>query len=323
MAAFTIYRSSDGSAPVLDGTVGSLVALLDACLVTGYGAKAAAGWTKPFTGTNKAAFKLGAGTGFYLRVQDDGPGAGGAAEARVTGYVTMSDVDTGTGPFPTAAQGLGGAIAALSFRKSSAADAAARSWIVVADSRTVYVFVLTTDFANVYLAFAFGDIYSFKSDDAYNCIIIAGNAEVNTASFLGDASLTISGTTAGHFIARGHTQLGASVAIGKHTDGAKSGGNTYAIGVIPFTNPEDGGIYVAPFWVHDPTTAPVNGVRGRLRGLWTPLHPTNSIPDATTFSGSAIGELTGKTFLAITFIRSASAIGGTLIIETSATLETN
>lgn len=324
MAQFTIYRSSDGSAPALDGTVGSLVALLDACLVNGYGAKTAAGWSKPFTGTNKAAFKLGAGTGLYLRVQDDGPGGGGAAEARVTGYVTMSDVDTGTGPFPTAAQGLGGIVAALSVRKSSNADANVRDWILVADARTLYLFVLTTDVAGAYLTFAFGDIYSFKSNDAYNCLIIGGPTEVSASEFyMGRVVTSLGSSIAGHYIARGHTQLGGSVQVGKHNDAVKTGANVGSVGVVPFTNPEDGGIYLSPLWVHDPTTVPVNGCRGRMRGLWTALHAASSLPDGTTFSGSAIGELAGKTFLAITQIRSPASNTGTLVIETSATIETN
>ena len=65
----------------------------------------AAGWTKPFVGTNKAAFKQGTGANdFYVRILDDGSGTGGAKEALARGFETMSDVDTGTGDFPTVAQ---------------------------------------------------------------------------------------------------------------------------------------------------------------------------------------------------------------------------
>jgi hypothetical protein len=44
----TIYRSSDGGAPVLTGLAYSLLALLDALLVNGYGAKNPLGWTRSF-----------------------------------------------------------------------------------------------------------------------------------------------------------------------------------------------------------------------------------------------------------------------------------
>src|SRR5574342_915592 len=143
MAQFIVYRSSDASAPVLTGQVGSLISLLDACLVTGYGVKPGAGWSKPYTGTNKAAFQNGFGSvQMLLRVDDNGPVT--AREARITGYETMSDVDTGVNPFPTAAQGVGG-IAMLVARKSATADATGRDWIIVADERTMYAFVQTGD----------------------------------------------------------------------------------------------------------------------------------------------------------------------------------
>ena len=71
----TVYLSTDASAPTLDGNVGSLITVLDAVLVNGYGAKAAAGWTKAFSGTNKAAYRNSpsTGTGLFWRIQDDGP----------------------------------------------------------------------------------------------------------------------------------------------------------------------------------------------------------------------------------------------------------
>src|SRR3990167_8837593 len=99
MAQFTIYSSADASAPVLDGQVGSLNDVLYACLVTGYGAKTGAGWTRTYddAANDTSVYRQGAGCQFYLRVDDGGPGAAGAKEARFWGYETMSDVDTGTG----------------------------------------------------------------------------------------------------------------------------------------------------------------------------------------------------------------------------------
>lgn len=325
MAQFTIYKSTDGSAPVLSGTNNSLVALLDACLVTGYGSKAAAGWTKPFTGTNKAVFRPGAGNQHYLRVQDDGPGAGVAREARITGYETMSDVDTGTGPFPTAALGVGG-IAMVAVRKSTTADATARPWIIAADNRTVYVFVQTGDAANQYLAWMFGDIYSFLAGDLYKTMIIgriAENSGSNVNERFGDAYHLISASMGGHFIARGHTAIGGAVSIGKTGDNSKSGNNAPCAfsGVIPFTNPSDGGLFIAQLWVFDPVTTPANGIRGRMRGLWQFLHPIGSVVDGDTFSG--VGELAGKTFLCIKQGAGSGGVSGVYIIETSNTLETN
>jgi hypothetical protein len=317
MAQFTIYRSSDTSAPTLSGTAGDLVNVLDKCLVAGYGAKAAAGWSKPYTGANKAAFRPGAGTRFYLRVQDDAPGVGVARECRLNGYEVMSDVDTGTGPFPSSSF--------LTGRKSTDTSATTRTWLVVADNRTAYVCVLTGDTAQRYFCFAFGDFYSFINSDQYNCMLIGRTGEnaapqVNS-EHMADLAVAPSGVLGGHHMARGHTGLGGAVNFGKHGDSAKSGSLTYINGILPFTNPSDGGLYLSRIWVHDPATTPVNGIRGRLRGLWHFLHPLGSVADGDTING--VGELAGKSFL---FVRNAWAYAGNdaiLTFETSDTLETN
>ena len=104
------YSSSDAGAPAVRGnTPGDIINLLTKCLVDGYGAKAGAGWTKPYTGTNVAAFRQGAGSnGMYLRIDDTSTEAGNR-NARIVGYETMSDVNTGAPQsFPTAAQRAGG-----------------------------------------------------------------------------------------------------------------------------------------------------------------------------------------------------------------------
>src|SRR5262245_26448894 len=134
--AVTVYRSTDSSAPTLSGTAGDLVNVLDKCLVAGYGSKTAAGWSKPFTGTNAAVFRMGGGNQFYLDVNDNGPGAGTGQEARVRGYETMTAVATGTGPFPTVAQLAAGIIV----RKSAALSGTTRAWVMVADDRSFYLF---------------------------------------------------------------------------------------------------------------------------------------------------------------------------------------
>src|SRR5882724_7747742 len=161
--AVTIYKSTDASAPVLTGQTGSLVALLDAVLVNGYGAKAAAGWTKAFAVANKGSYRMttvGA-TGFYLDVDDSGSSATlGARSARMRGYETMTAVATGTNPFPVIATTAG-----IQVYKSPTADATARAWILLADDKT---FTLLTDPGSTselsgWSVFHFGDIFSLKT----------------------------------------------------------------------------------------------------------------------------------------------------------------
>lgn len=62
-------------------------------------------WTKVFAGTNKAVYRSThpKASGFYLRVDDSAD-----TYMRVRGFESMSDIDNGTGPFPTDAQIAGG-----------------------------------------------------------------------------------------------------------------------------------------------------------------------------------------------------------------------
>jgi len=316
MAQFTIYRSTDSSAPTVSGTAGDLVNLLDKCLVAGYGSKTAAGWSKDFTGTNKATFRAPSGNRMYLRVQDDGPGAGGAREARLTGYESMTDVDTGMAPFPTAAQGVGG-VAMVVARKSSTADATTRAWIVFADARTVYVFITTGDTG--YRSFCFGEFFSLlTTTDNFRTMIIGRNAENSAAAGSDNLDLMSAGfsITNGHFMARGHTGLGGSINFGTHGDHAKNGNSTLTQGIVALLNPADGGAFMSPIWIHDITTTPVNGIRGRLRGMWHFVHTFSLVGDQETFNGNF--ELAGKSFFAM---RSPNA--ALYVMETSDTLEIN
>ena len=172
----TLYKSTDASAPSLTGQTGSLVALLDAILVNGYGSQTAAGWTIAYTGTSKRDYKQGSGSnGYYLDIDDSGPGAGSFREARLRGYEAMTALATGTNAFPTSAQATNG----VACRKSTTADATARPWYCVADATCFYLFVDTGDFTNPSYSMAvhFGDFFSYKSGDTYNTILIGRNAE--------------------------------------------------------------------------------------------------------------------------------------------------
>lgn len=92
------------------------------------------GWEKKFSGTNKAVYRSTdpAGSGFCLRVDD-----AGTTSARVRGFESMTDVDTGSGPFPTDAQANGGGYQP----KSYAANANAARYDIAADSRMVLLAV--------------------------------------------------------------------------------------------------------------------------------------------------------------------------------------
>jgi hypothetical protein len=101
MSIPTVYTSADASAPqITSATAGTGLAVIRACLVDGYGSKAAAGWTEEFTGTNKAVFRnslADGGTGCYVRV-DDSSTSSSNPPMSIRTYRTMTDVDTGSDP---------------------------------------------------------------------------------------------------------------------------------------------------------------------------------------------------------------------------------
>lgn len=199
------YHSEMAGAPAISGDIGSLIAVLDACLVTGFGNKmvegvsvsggvataqissghdfmegdvlrisgatpaglnsdwrlasvtgssvswsvegcgipdgaaagtimalrAPAGWEKVFEDANgRAAYRSlthADHNGLFLYVDDSLL----AKTARVRGYESMTDIDTGTGPFPTDAQVSGG----LYWAKSLYTTSYARPWALVGDGR--------------------------------------------------------------------------------------------------------------------------------------------------------------------------------------------
>lgn len=300
MAAPGIYRSTDGGAPTLSGSAGALLSVLDYALVSGQG------WTKPYTAANGAAYKQPAGGGFYLQVDDSGPGAGGAREARTRGFETMSAWNTGTGLFPTVAQLASGPV----IRKSSAADATSRAWIVAADDRTVYLFTAALDAANTYYGFMFGDIYSAMVGDNYKTAIMGRSVEntsVASNELFGTLATTFTGSQAAHYLARSYSTSGGSIATAKFGDF-----NSQWLGSITFPNPVDGGLYLSRVRVNEPT--PTNAVRGYLRGIWQPLHAAASFADGDTFDG--MGQYAGRTFLIVG--RSTGVAAGNYVVETTA-----
>lgn len=319
----TVYKSTDASAPVLNGLAGTICTVLDAILVNGYGAKASAGWAIAFTGTNKRIYRPPTGQlrGFY-RVQDDAPRAAPFADARefrLKGSEAASAVDTQTGLYPTAAQFVNG----LFIRKSVTADATARAWICVADARTCYFFCQSGDYGNGWASFMMGEYFSIKpTADLFNGLVIGRTLEQVAATPLALATdeplpklVTLTTTAVGHFIARSFSETSQSaVNVGKHGQGGHSG--VGLVGLFLYPNPYDAGIYLAPVWVHEPATIMI--ARGRMRGFWHLLHPPSALNDGDTWSGS--GALAGKTFLAIKPVPDGL---GTFVMETSDTWETN
>lgn len=285
------------------------------------------GWTKAFTATNKRAYYMGSGcvARKYLRVNDAAAGTGGAKEALVRGFNTMSDIDTGTGPFPTAAQSAL-TQSSLVWRKSNTADGTARTWDAWADDRTLVIVIYAGDNANVCLLYYFGEYESSASSDT-TAAILQGKAQENTTS-----------TTANE--PGISMETGTSVSIGTGTGGLQryvcgdanglnvsskawaapapfsvaSAGTVSQLGYISYPNAVDGGLYLSPLLMYRPNaagTAP-NPI-GKLRGLMVPLHPASSFSNGDIFNG--VGDFAGRIFVVKTLVAANNVLTGQAFIE--------
>lgn len=173
---------------------------------------APAGWTKVYTGTNVAVYKSGnvASTGMFLRVDDTG-----LYQMRVTGYEAMTDANTGTGLFPTAAMIAGGGL----WAKSWVANSTAVQWSMFADDRIFYINLAANSSTNPTfvgtISRGFGDMLSRRpGGDPYACVL---NCHTDTtlvpavAAMVGSFSSGL--TTSKCYLPRDHTGLGSAVAL--------------------------------------------------------------------------------------------------------------
>lgn len=289
-----IYSSTDASAPVLDGQVGSLLTVLRAVLVTGYGSKAAAGWSEPFAAAgNIGVFRNNSavGTGAYYRFDDSASSAGVGKTAVIRGYKSMTGLSAGTDAFPTVGQEAAG----LYIRKSSAASATARPWWIVACRRWAYLFIdsnsVGIEGAQPYFL---GDLESMRPSDAYHCAVMAGRiadpatngaCSLWTNNLVG-ASSTPVGATGGAYLAGPFSQIPSSTAVqllqpyGLASVLGGSSGWSYPHG------PNTGLLFGKVLVMEGPYTA-----RGWMPGLLAPWH-NRVLTDLTTLANV---PSTGKT----------------------------
>lgn len=262
---------------------------------------APAGWSKVYSGTNKAVYKSNdpASGGMLYRVDDTG-----AQVVRVVGYEAMTDVDTGTGPFPTAVQMNGGGY----WAKSTAASATAVAWHLVADGRTVYLAIQAGSVASVNNQTApirgFGDPISLRpSGDPYAAFL---NYSTNSTP-----AATVDGCLGNNLFAqvvspRAFTGLGSSIAQAPQMWGMGSlvahySGMTDVHG--PFPNQVDGALYLSKKFTNvGGTSYPRAEFPGfyalTQSGAWTTFKAGDKTPGA--------GLLAGRTLLALSCVGSTS-----------------
>ena len=291
MVAPTIYRWDDASAPSLSGEVDSLISVLDDILVNGYGALSAAGWTKEYSGTNKAAYKQAGGNERLFRIVDDGTTS--AKYCRIVGYESMTDVDTGVGPFPTDAQFTGG----LYIHKSTAAGATVRPWIAFATEQSVLFYCLPSQIADQTAAtyvggFYFGDFDSNVVGDDYNTAIWALPSTIYSSSGAYETCSTDSGTTdAGCYVCRDHSAVGSAGFDKRTASGVYQ--TQFGRDGVAYPDPISGGLNLSPVLISEATYI----LRGTVPGIWQINHNYTNFNMLDTFSGESGGNLDGKEFI--------------------------
>ena len=218
---------------------------------------APAGWEEVFTDTGVGVFRstvIGPGsTRFYYRVND---AASGHSTAEFRGFESMSDVNTGIGLFPTAAQDGGQGI---SFYRSDLSTP--RPWCAIADGRTLYLILAYFNSA-IGTGRAFGDMTPYASSDAF-CAFTIGGSDVYT--YLADSSKL-------HYVPRiaagtGSAQTGTRRAL------FSPSGTTHS-----YPSPIDGGLVLSrPILVSESVA-----IRGEMRGMMT--CSANPIPSGSMFT---------------------------------------
>ena len=173
---------------------------------------APAGWEKVFTATNKAVYRSTDVTGarLYLRVDDSSN-----LFARVRGFESMSDVDTGFGMFPLDTMISGGGY----WYKSVTSSAAAAPYLMAADARLLLQAVMhgipggsTRSGTKVQ---GFGDIIAGNpGGDAWATVLSVSSSESNGYLNYGGLSGATADSNGGFGMAsfaRGWQGLGSSV----------------------------------------------------------------------------------------------------------------
>ena len=255
------------------------------------------GWDKVFTGTNKAVYRNADVTGprHYLRVDDTGTTA-----ARVRGYESMTDVDTGTGAFPTDAIMSGGGY----WLGSSVASSAAVRWKLFADSRVLlpaiapYSHISATNIAAPLRGF--GDPIAFRPGGDNWCTFLsaAGSTISNPPYGALDGGNPAANPSAGlSVVPRAWQGLGSAVALNPLalTGGWQPSGADPALGAFP--SEIDGEIKISPMFLFEVGSG--KPPRARVPGVWhiSQTGAYGPLGDGDMLAGA--GDLAGRTLMCV------------------------
>lgn len=250
-------------------------------------------WEKKFSGTNKAVYRSTdpQASGFCYRIDDTG-----TTHARVRGFESMTDVDTGTGPFPTNEQINGGGY----WEKSYMSNATAAGYVLAADSRTLLACLssgLAYDATKPgSLVRGFGDMLALSPSGDTWCAAISV-ADTTSAFQYGAFDSPVNGAAC-VYMSRTVAGLGASVATAANTyvggQNAMSGDDT-TLGAFPSSI--NGGLLYSRRYLRNSITdqTPRANVPAVLHIPQAGVRAL--VPRLSTFTGE--GEFAGRKLIAL------------------------
>lgn len=347
----TVYSSSDVGAPTFNQVAGSLITLLDACLVNGYGSKAAAGWTKEYSATNQAVYKMASGGTDSVLVVKDAATTNCVTTAGLTSILMGAESASGANAWKNTFPYGGGASVIPIIRKpdTGTGDAA---WMLIANGRFFYLFTRRSGWRTTngedyryWSMFFFGDIEKLLESDESNCIIGGTNNQVADTDNNSNVNATCEFPNGGaSYTGRYAGYMGGTV------DNFESGGirsmytHTFEVGHsvsnydLSYTDIHSRGPILIPIYIQhlvDPTGYWIASPRGKLPGLYRNLIPVGmqisgttppyvqtmpSIIDNTDITFSS-GDLNGKTIKLFNMIGDSRGTGAHVVsnwgIETS------
>lgn len=285
-----VYSSSDAGAPQLVNVdAGNYLfgAILKAVLVDGYGSQPGAGWTCPFSNaTGLYVFRQGTGNQRYFRVDDSQTAmdTGNNRVIYVRGYEAMTDINTGTNPFPTVAQ-VNASGPALRYRSTTHYTGYLPTWEIYADATTCLIFLdtaggPTSPWAERATGY-FGQFDSIMPGDTYGDCVWMSTGNAPSTSVYG---FTMNYSTWGAFVTRSHTGAVGSIQAAGGVSNTFPNSLTYCgEGNLPFPDPVTGGLILGKLAVltSPSLTAADSAVRGYYKWLWDQPHAgkANFMPD--------------------------------------------
>jgi len=165
MGVSVLYSSTDDGAPVLLDGAGSLVNVLDKCLVAGYGSKTGLGWTKEFYSPDgKVVVYRNKGTGLFLRVSNSVNYAATGMSAMIEVFEAMRALDIGYLRTPETEVNQYFAYA------NTKTGARVCKWKLIGDDKGFWIITEFSSTADNFAAAYFGDYIPYHLENKYNWI---------------------------------------------------------------------------------------------------------------------------------------------------------